>query len=318
MAIPQGTDVAFAAELLKAGKRVAIPTETVYGLAANGTDPLAVATIFEAKHRPFFDPLILHFANLTDAMPYVLEMPSILPKLVEQFSPGPVTYVVKRTAFVPDLVSSGLPTVGIRFPKHPLTQTLLSQLPFPLAAPSANRFGYISPTNPHHIQRQFTDEISYILDGGSCVLGVESTILDLSQHTVTILRQGSLSVEELTDVLGYTPNMAAVSSSRPSAPGNVDVHYAPRKPLYVLSFKDLVLPPNGAVLAFGNNANHLNPKRTYQLSTDANDREAAGLFFDALHTLDADDTIDTIYCEPFPEYGLGRALNDRLKRAAKK
>lgn len=316
MSILRGTDIEYAAALLKAGKRVAIPTETVYGLAANGTNPQAVAGIFAAKQRPRFDPLILHFASVEDATPYVQHLPENWLALVSKLSPGPVTYVVERTASVPDLVSSGLPTVGIRFPQHPLTCELLSLLPFPLAAPSANKFGYISPTHPDHIQLQFTNEIDYILDGGACTLGLESTILDLTKPVISVLRKGSLPIEALIEVLGYMPEIAEVSSSRPSAPGNIDVHYAPRTPLYVQSFASLNAGENSGVMAFGNNASYLKSIHCIQLSASSDDREAAARFFAALHTLDSDPRVEIIYCEPFPDRGLGRALNDRLKRAA--
>lgn len=313
----QGKDLGKAVDLIRRGKLVAIPTETVYGLAADGTSVDAVAGIFSAKKRPFFDPLILHFHDIEDALPYVKSVPDIWYTLTEVFSPGPVTYVLPRTDKVPDLVTSGLDTVGIRFPRHPLTRELLSLLDVPLAAPSANRFGYISPTRPEHIQRQFIDEIDYILDGGVCDLGVESTILDLTGDRVKVLRKGSLSLESLTSVIGYTPDVAVVSSSRPSAPGNIDVHYAPRKPLYIVDFETLELPENAAVLAFGKNADHLCPTKCIQLSDKTCTKEAATNFFAALHTLDADDSADVIYCETFPEIDLGPALNDRLTRAAR-
>ncbi len=313
----QGKDLGKAADLIRRGKLVAIPTETVYGLAADGTNVDAIAGIFSAKRRPFFDPLILHFHNIEDALPYVKSVPDIWYTLTEVFSPGPVTYVLPRTNKVPDLVTSGLDTVGIRFPRHPLTRELLAMLDVPLAAPSANRFGYISPTRPEHIQRQFTDEIDYILDGGVCDLGVESTILDLTGDRVKVLRKGSLSLESLTSVIGYTPEIATVSSSRPSAPGNIDVHYAPRKPLYIVDFQTLELPERAAVLAFGKNTDHLHPTKRIQLSDKACTKEAATNFFAALHTLDADDNVDVIYCETFPETDLGPALNDRLTRAAR-
>ncbi len=313
----QGKDIGKAVDLIRRGRLVAIPTETVYGLAADGTNVDAVAGIFSAKKRPFFDPLILHFHDINDALPFVKSLPDIWFTLTKAFSPGPVTYVLPRTDKVPDLVTSGLDTVGIRFPRHPLTRELLSSLDVPLAAPSANRFGYISPTRPEHIQRQFTDEIDYILDGGVCDLGVESTILDLTGDRVKVLRKGSLSLESLTSVIGYTPDVAVVSSSRPSAPGNIDVHYAPRKPLYIVDFQTLELPAKAAVLAFGRNADHLHPTKRIQLSKKACTKESATNFFAALHTLDADDSVDVIYCETFPETDLGPALNDRLTRAAR-
>ncbi|MCH8545305.1 MAG: threonylcarbamoyl-AMP synthase [Cryomorphaceae bacterium] len=313
----RGKDLAKAANLIRGGKLVAIPTETVYGLAADGTNVDAVAGIFSAKKRPFFDPLILHFYDINDALPYVHSVPDIWYLLTKTFSPGPVTYVLPRSDKVPDLVTSGLDTVGVRFPRHPLTRELLAMLDVPLAAPSANRFGYISPTKPEHIEGQFTNEIDYILDGGVCDLGVESTILDLTTDRVKVLRKGSLSIESLSSIIGYIPEMAAVSSSRPSAPGNIDVHYAPSKPLYVVDFQTLELPENAALLAFGNNADHLLPAKRIQLSEKACTKEAATNFFAALHTLDADDNVDLIYCETFPDLELGPALNDRLTRAGR-
>ncbi|MCC5916435.1 MAG: threonylcarbamoyl-AMP synthase [Cryomorphaceae bacterium] len=314
-----GTNTDVAAELLRAGRLVAIPTETVYGLAAKGTDARAVAEIFSAKKRPFFDPLILHFYDQHRIEDYVHSVPEYFYNLYRAFSPGPVTYVLPRTDRVPDLVSSGLPTVGIRFPRHPLTRHLLFSLDFPLAAPSANRFGYISPTLAQHVDKQFGDELAYILDGGPCTLGIESTILDCTGPKVKVLRKGSLSVDRLIAELGYEPEIAQISSSRPSAPGNIDHHYAPHTPMYIgnLSENTRHFPSGTGVLSFGNNARNLKFQREINLSLKGDLTEAAANFFAALHLLDEDPEVKQILCEWFEEEGLGLALNDKIRRGGR-
>jgi L-threonylcarbamoyladenylate synthase len=311
----RGADIERAKEALMAGNLVAVPTETVYGLAGNATQEEVVAKIFAAKKRPFFDPLIVHFSTIEQLNDYVLEITPVAKKLLQAFSPGPITCVLHRNHRIPDLVTSGLPTVGVRIPAHPVLQELLDHLPFPLAAPSANVFGYISPTSPQHVQKQFGEEVAYLLDGGDCVHGLESTIVDCTVEPVQILRKGALEVERIRAVLGYTPVEATVSSSRPSAPGNVDVHYAPRTPLFVVD--DLAkqeFPPQSAILGFG-----LEKKpegvAVFELSPSKNLIEAAANFFRFLHQLDDDHGVNQIFATWFPEESLGKALNDKLRRA---
>jgi L-threonylcarbamoyladenylate synthase len=310
------TNIDLAVEELRKGNLVALPTETVYGLAANATDEQSVTKIFAAKRRPFFDPLIVHFKDVESILPFVESIPEVAYSLFAQFSPGPLTLLLQKSDRIPGIVTSGLSSVAVRIPNHPDFQRVLNHLDFPLAAPSANVFGYISPTEPAHVVKQFGDEVAYILDGGRCEFGLESTIVDCTLEPVRILRKGAITAEMLAEVLGYTPEETKVSSSQPTAPGNIDVHYAPKKPLYVVEAKDLIapLPAGSAVMSFGKIPK--NPGVFYaDLSPNAELLEAAAAFFRTLHQLDEMSSIRQIYTTWFPEKGLGKALNDKLRRA---
>lgn len=309
-----GTDLTYAKTLLSQGELVAIPTETVYGLAANALQPYAVLKIFQVKNRPQFDPLIVHVASLSQAYELVETIPSAAEKLMHQFWPGPITLVLKKKALIPDLVTAGLDTVGIRCPDHPLTRQLLATLEFPLAAPSANPFGYISPTQPEHVNQQLGNKIKYILDGGPSRVGLESTIVGFEQGPV-IYRLGGLTQEEIEQVIGPV-RVELNTSSNPVAPGQLKSHYAPRKKLVVKKVEDMgSLPARTGVLVFQQYLESIDPSRQVMLSATGNLAEAAKNLFAALRTLDAMD-IDTILAEPVPEVDLGRAINDRLRRAA--
>ena len=227
-----GVDIEQAAAFLRLGKLVAIPTETVYGLAGNALDVKAVSSIFQTKNRPSFDPLILHVASLEQVSPFVSEFPEKLKRLAEAFWPGPLTVLLPRKASVPDLVTSGLDRVAVRVPNHPLTLALLAQLDFPLAAPSANPFGYISPTQAAHVAAQLGLQIPYILDGGACAVGLESTIVGMEGEQVVIYRLGGLELSEIESLVGQV-TVQAPSTSTPSAPGQLASHYAPRKPIFL-------------------------------------------------------------------------------------
>jgi len=231
----RGTDLILAKKLLTEGKLVAIPTETVYGLAANGLDETAVAGIFSAKNRPTFDPLILHVASIEQAQSLCTDWPEMADKLARAFWPGPLTLILPKADHVPDLTTSGQPTVGIRMPNNRLTLELLSTLPFPLAAPSANPFGYVSPTNAQHVADQLGDSIDYILDDGDCSVGIESTIITIDNGTPKVLRLGGLSLERIADVLGFPVLEHLNQNSNPQAPGQLDQHYSPRCKLIALN-----------------------------------------------------------------------------------
>jgi L-threonylcarbamoyladenylate synthase len=215
-----GKDIRKAKALLERGELVAIPTETVYGLAGNALDANAVTKIFQVKNRPHFDPLIVHVADFSSAESFVEEIPIAAKKLAERFWPGPLTILLKRKQLIPDLVTSGLETVGIRCPDHSLTNQLLQSLSFPLAAPSANPFGYISPTQPSHVNDQLGGKVKYILDGGECKVGIESTIIGFDQTRPTIYRMGGLSIEEIESIIGKV-NVQLHSTSNPKAPGQL-------------------------------------------------------------------------------------------------
>ncbi len=308
-----GTDLQLAQNFLEKGDCVAIPTETVYGLAANALNPEAVAKIFEIKNRPAFDPLIVHIGSLDQVDALALHFPEIAQKLVRKFWPGPLTIILPKKNIVPDLVSSGLNTVGIRMPDHPITLALLRNLDFPLAAPSANPFGYISPTTARHVADQLAGKLPYILNGGPCHVGIESTIVSFINDIPQVLRLGGLSIEAIEAVIGKT-TVSTQSTSNPAAPGMLSSHYAPRKPLVMGDIADLVKKHEQLdfeVLAFRDLQGHPG----IALSKAGDLREAASNLFAALRTLDQSES-DIIFAEPFPETGLGRAINDRLRRAA--
>ncbi|MDQ2656334.1 MAG: L-threonylcarbamoyladenylate synthase [Bacteroidota bacterium] len=309
-----GKDIKKAKELLENGELVAIPTETVYGLAANALNADAVAGIFTAKNRPEFDPLIVHIPSVANAGLYVRDIPEKAHTLANAFWPGPLTLVLDRKPVIPDLVTAGLSTVGIRSPNHPLTRALLEQLDFPLAAPSANPFGYISPTTAQHVQNQLGDKIRYILDGGACMIGIESTIVGFHNGDGVVLRTGGLKIEDIEAVIGKV-KLQINSSSNPKSPGQLQSHYAPRKEIIIGNLEELIQaysPASIDVLSF--RTDHGVPSQVV-LSPAGNLEEAARNFFAALRQLDESPT-RLILAEYLPDEGLGRAINDRLKRAA--
>ncbi|MBL7856106.1 MAG: threonylcarbamoyl-AMP synthase [Cyclobacteriaceae bacterium] len=309
-----GKDITKAKQLLEAGELVAIPTETVYGLAGNALDVTAVTKIFVAKNRPEFDPLIVHIADRAQVNVYAENIPELAQQLAERFWPGPLTLVLRRKNNIPDLVTSGLDTVGIRCPDHALTRELLQSLSFPLAAPSANPFGYVSPTTPAHVNDQLGDKLSYILDGGACEVGIESTIIGFENDAPVVFRMGGLSLEKIEAVVGKV-HIATHSSSNPKAPGQLVSHYAPRKKVILGDVKNLLkdyAKEVSAVLSFKTN---FNVPHQFILSPSGNVEEAAQRFFTALRDLDKL-PVDVILAEQVPNVGLGRAINDRLHRAS--
>lgn len=310
-----GADPDQAAAWLLKGNCVAVPTETVYGLAANALDPAAVVRIFEIKNRPAFDPLIVHVTGLEQAQGYAEEIPAPLRSLAEYFWPGPLTILVSKGSNIPDLVTSGLPRVALRAPAHPLAQALLHALPFPLAAPSANPFGYISPTTAKHVFDQLQGKIPYILDGGHCRVGVESTIVGFENGQTTVYRLGGLAIEKIEAHIGPV-QVQLNQSSNPAAPGMLKSHYAPRKPMILLEKTPWPDEKRRIGLLTLRRRTDL-PEHALQivLSETGDLAEAAQNLFAALRTLDQAD-IDLIVAESLPEEGLGRAINDRLRRAA--
>jgi len=311
-----GTDIVQARQFLEQGKLVAIPTETVYGLAGNALDPDAVLSIFETKARPSFDPLIVHTDSLQKIERWVKEFPKPLQALAKAVWPGPLTILLPRKEIIPDIVTSGLDTVGIRIPNHPLTLSLLQSLDFPLAAPSANPFGYISPTQATHVNEQLGKLIPYILDGGACQVGIESTIVAWANNQLQVLRLGGLSVEALEDLIGQKVILHLNQSSNPQAPGMLKSHYAPRKPLYIGDLEALLKQHAGkriGVMSFQQVLPGVTIQRT--LSPQGNTHEASKNLFRFLRELDQSDA-EVLITEFVPEVDLGRAINDRLRRAA--
>lgn len=313
-----GTDILRAAEILKAGKTVAIPTETVYGLAANALNENAVAQVFELKQRPAFDPLIIHLPSLENLQPYVKEIPAHFEALYHAFSPGPITYVLKKSELISDLVTAGHSTVAVRFPAHPLCQSLLKELEFPLAAPSANLFGRVSPTQASHVADQLGDQLDYILDGGPAHIGLESTIIDLSTERPIVLRLGGLSLEEIEAQLAMPIQYTKSSSSNPKAPGMLSAHYSPGIPLTYGKLTDNLNKVNRercGTISFCKKVAGIPAENQRILSPKGDLKEAASQLFAALRSFDAQ-SIDVILAEEFPQEGLGRAINDRLRRAS--
>lgn len=316
-----GKDIDLARSFLEKGELVGIPTETVYGLAGNALDAEAVALIFETKNRPGFDPLILHTSSLERVEDFVTSFPQPLKILAEHFWPGPLTLLLPRTPIVPDLVTSGLDRVAVRVPKHALTLNLLEVLPFPLAAPSANPFGYISPTKASHVEKQLGAKIPYILDGGFCAVGLESTIVGMEGEQPVVYRLGGLEISEIEKLVGPV-KVKDHSSSNPAAPGQLDSHYAPRTPFVLGNLSQLIEEKRAkgvdfAVLSFSANFSDLGKERQIALSPDRNLHEAAKNLFAAMRTLD-ESPVAVILAELMPEVGLGKAINDRLRRAAAK
>lgn len=318
MTCPLSPDIAEAARLLRAGGLVAFPTETVYGLGASAVEPRAVARIFEAKGRPHFDPLIVHIAEPEQLGEVAAEIPEAALQLTERFWPGPLTLVLPKTPTIPDLVTSGLDTVAVRIPDHPVALELLRQAGVPVAAPSANRFGRLSPTSAEHVADQLADRIDFILDGGPCRVGVESTVIELGAPP-RLLRPGGLPVEDIESVIG--PAAIAADSERaevraPTSPGMLPQHYAPSTPLVVVDdVHSIRFDGCGGLLTFQASADFSRFAAVEILSPAGDLTEAATNFFAALRRLDRGN-LELIVATRFPEHGLGRALNDRLRRAA--
>jgi L-threonylcarbamoyladenylate synthase len=316
-----GTDIELAARLLREGRLVAIPTETVYGLAANALQEDAVLKIFQAKNRPFFDPLIMHLPSQRELTKYVQYVPPKARQLAGAFWPGPLTLVLPKRRQVPDLTTSGQPTVAVRVPAHPLTQQLLQQLDFPLAAPSANPFGYVSPTSARHVADQLGETVDYILDGGECQIGLESTIVGFAGDEPVIFRLGGLALEDIEKVVGPV-HFRLNLSSRPDAPGQLESHYAPATSLLIGDVPELTaqLPEKklGVISFCQDYKKELGQiHRQWILSPSADLAEAAKNLFRMLREVDAAE-VDVVLAERVPDTGIGRAINDRLQRAAAK
>ncbi|MBL7932494.1 MAG: threonylcarbamoyl-AMP synthase [Bacteroidia bacterium] len=311
-----GNNVDRAAEIILEGGLVAIPTETVYGLAANTLNEKAILSIFEAKQRPFFDPLIVHVHSLEAVGKYADLDDHRLLKLAKTFWPGPLTLLLPKKNNIPSIVTSGLERVAIRVPNHELTLKLLEKLDLPLAAPSANPFGYVSPTLAQHVEKQLGHKVNYILDGGPSKVGLESTIVGIEEGNVCVYRLGGLSLEEIEKVVGKV-ELRINNSSDPKAPGQLKNHYAPRKPLFVGDLRELSeLHKNEkiAIIHFGNKEipSHI---KAFDLSPGKDLKEAALNLFRFLREAD-ESSAEIVLCEPLPDEGLGRAINDRLRRAS--
>lgn len=298
------------------GGIVAFPTETVYGLGADAFDAVAVARVFEVKNRPAFDPLIVHVADVEQAAACTERFPEIAQALAKAFWPGPLTLVMRKAASIPDLVTAGLPTVAVRMPDHPVALELIRRAGVPLAAPSANPFGALSPTTAGHVRKHLDGKIDAILDGGACTVGVESTIVSLAGEQPVLLRPGGTSVEAVEQIAGHLER-AGDKQEKPSAPGQLPSHYAPRTPLFLTTHPEEASGGRIGLLALRMPADGRGYAKIEVLSPSGSLREAASNLFAALHRLDAMG-LDAIVAAPLPERGLGTAINDRLRRAAAK
>ena len=298
---------------------IAIPTETVYGLAGNAFSEKAIHTIFKLKQRPLFNPLIVHIKSITALDTVAKETPDAAQKLAEAFWPRPLTLLLNKKSCIPDLVTAGKVTVAVRVPNHELTLALLNELSFPVAAPSANPFGSISPTSATHVSNYFKDQLPMILDGGECAKGVESTIVGFKNDQAILYRHGSISIEEIEAVVGKVI-LNIVSDHSPSAPGMLSRHYAPSTSLLISdnitnsinTFSDKRI----GLLLFQNTISNSTVDYQEVLSKKGDLQEAAKNLYSALHRLD-EQKLDIIIAESFPNFGLGKTINDRLNRATK-
>lgn len=313
-------DISKAIALLTAEELVAIPTETVYGLAGNIYSEKAIKAIFETKKRPFFNPLIVHIPSVEYLSNIVEHVPEKAKLLAEAFWPGPITLVLKKKATIPDLITADKDTVAVRVPNHPITLELLKQLPFPLAAPSANPFSSISPTSAAHVEDYFKDKIKMVFDGGTCKSGIESTIIGFENDEPIIYRLGSAAIEAIEAVVGKV-ELKNKMDVAPDAPGMLARHYAPKtKTILTDNIIDSVkhyTHKKIGLLVFNSEFKSEAISIRIVLSKTGDLSEAASKFYEALHQLDKED-IDIIIAEKFPDYGLGKSINDRLTRATKK
>lgn len=293
-------------EALAAGVPVALPTETVYGLAADALSPEACAAIFEAKDRPLYDPLIVHIPSLEWLPRLTSPTPTAL-ALAEAFWPGPLTMVLPRQSIVADIVTSGQETVAVRMSAHPLFTAVAQRFGRPLAAPSANRFGRISPTTASHVLAELDGRIPFILDGGPCAHGIESTIIHVSDEGIRILREGPITRDDLRAFARILEAPLAVA-----APGGLKSHYAPRTPM-VLEKNPAPRSEKTGLLAFSSPREGF--AKTEILSTKSDLREAAANLYGAMRRLD-EAGLDLIVAEEIPETGIGAAIMERLRKAA--
>lgn len=312
-ALPSPSEIQHAAALLREGKLVAFPTETVYGLGANALDPAAVARIFEAKGRPTTSPVIVHVSSTEMARTVVSEWPESAELLAQRFWPGPLTLILKKQPIVPALVTAGLDTVGVRMPANPIALALIEAAQAPIAAPSANRFTQLSPTTAQHVREGLGDRVAYVLDGGPCTVGIESTVLSLTDPAPLLLRPGGISRQQIEDVIGPIARQSEPTGEAHPAPGMHPRHYSPRTRLLLVSDGEVPQDGAGAYLQL-------------QVAPAAHVREVvlmpatasayAAQLYRTLHELDARG-LDWIAVDIPPDTAEWEAVRDRLKRAAR-
>ena len=312
-----GTDILRAKQFLDKEEIVAIPTETVYGLAANAFSENAINKVYVAKMRPTNNPLIVHVAGEEWIYQLATEVNEKAELLIEKFMPGPLTLLLPKKKLVPDIVTSGLPDVAIRFPNHPTAKKLLSQLDYPLAAPSANPFGYISPTTAQHVYNQMNNKIPFILDGGQCSAGIESTIIGFKNNLPVIYRLGSITLSEIEAVVGKV----IINSNTKDilAPGMLKKHYSPSTPLLLTEEIDEAMKKyngkNIGLITYDSYSPLLPDEQQIVLGKSTNLGQVAHNLYAAMHTIDAVG-YDIIIVKKLPDGGMGKSINDRLTRAS--
>ena len=304
-----------AAKIIKNGGLVAFPTETVYGLGANALNPFAVAKIFEMKERPSFEPIIVHVASFDDLAKLSKGINKNVMRLAKGFWPGPLTIVLPKSDIVPDIVTSGLDTVGIRMPNNEIALELIKESDCPVAAPSANKFGQLSPVSANHVKKQLPN-IDYVLDGGNTSVGIESTIVSVEGDCCRLLRPGFITLDDIENAL---PNTFSFNQSKPDkmvSPGLLKSHYSPNKPLYILNESENILPEYSGLILNRNHDLNYKANRIIYTSQTRNNIEIATNLFAALHAMEEDENVLSIYIETVEEKGLGIAIMDRIKKAA--
>jgi len=312
-------NISKAVKILNNEDIVAIPTETVYGLAGNIYSDVAIRKIFEVKQRPLFNPLIVHLHCIKQLDDIISDFPPKAKLLADAFWPGSLTLVLKKKSNIPDVITAGKDSVAVRIPNHPITLELLRQLSFPLAAPSANPFNRISPTNALHVENYFKNSIKMVLEGGECKNGLESTIIGFENNEPILYRLGAISIEEIEKVVGKI-NKKTKKEKAPDAPGMLSKHYSPKTKTYLVkdiekfitNHKDKII----GIVSFSKTINAPNVKQVEILSKSGDLKEAASNLYGALHTLDSLN-LDIILAHRFPDIGLGKSINDRLERATK-
>ncbi len=306
-----------AARVINNGGLVAFPTETVYGLGANALNPIAVAKIFALKERPSFDPLIVHIASIGDLKTLTNEPTELVLKLAEKFWPGPLTIVLPKSSAVPDIVTSGLSSVGIRMPDNEIALSLIRTSNCPIAAPSANKFGNLSPVSASHVKKQLPN-VDFILDGGKAKIGIESTIVSVEGNICTLLRPGKITIDEIKNALPGLFVFDTHKSEKLIAPGLLKSHYSPNKPLYLYSNQSTQLPVNSGLILHSLKNEIPQSERVIFTSKNNNLLEIAANLFSSLHAMEDDEQVKQIFIEPVLEEGLGIAIMDRIKKAVYK
>ena len=315
------TNLDLAQEALTANEIIAIPTETVYGLAGNAFSETAIKKIFDLKKRPFYNPLIVHIKSAEYLTNVACNIPEIAVKMAKEFWPGPLTLILNKQQNIPDMVTAGKPTVAVRVPNHPLTLKLLEQLDFPLAAPSANPFGSISSTSAEHVFNYFKNTLEVILDGGECEKGLESTIIGFEENQPVLFRLGAISIEDIEKVTGKVLLKTRGSGTDLTAPGMLSRHYSPATDTYltdnITEYLKLYRDKKIGLLLFKDSVQRNGIFHQEVLSKSGDLTEAAKELYAALHRLDKLN-LDVIIAERFPDIGLGTTINDRLQRAVEK